>query len=379
MHGSGGKPKRILIAAGGTGGHIFPALAVWDIIYGRHPEIELTWLGSSHRMESELIPSRRIDFVGLRQTEIRRKPTPGNILYNIRTLWYLVKSVFQSIGLVRKLRPKLVLATGGFAAGAAGIAARMTGTPLVIIEPNAYPGLTNRHLGKAAAKIFIAFDETGKFFREDRTHMVGVPVRREIIEMDREEARRTLEVPEGTLLVLALGGSQGAAGINKNMYNAALQVAIENPDLAYRIVHQCGRGKKPLVRTDPNALRAGNYRIIEFIEDIPLYLAAADVVVSRAGAGILSELACRGLPAVLIPYPQSAENHQVKNARSREEAGAAICIEEKVLSAASLADALLELLSDTNKRLAMGHSAGKFGNPDAADRIADLLQEFLID
>jgi UDP-N-acetylglucosamine--N-acetylmuramyl-(pentapeptide) pyrophosphoryl-undecaprenol N-acetylglucosamine transferase len=371
--------KHLLIAAGGTGGHIFPALAVWEAVSHRHPEYNLTWIGSSHKMESTLIPSKGIDFIGLRQTEIRRKPTPPNILYNMRTLWLLVSSIFQSIGIVSRLHPKLVLTTGGFAAGATGIAAVLTGKPLAIIEPNAYPGLTNRYLGKRAAAVFIAYNESRKHFPEGKTHMVGVPARREVMEKDRSQARMELGLDDNTLFVLAMGGSQGAAGINRTLPDAALLLVNQRPEIRFRILHQCGRGKSVSLKIDEQLRSGGRYKVAEFIDDVPLYLAAADLVVSRAGASGLSEISCRGLPAIIIPYPHSAENHQVKNARSWEDGGAAICIEEKDLTAEKLKDALLLLLSDSSKRAEMGRQALKFSNREAAERIADIIQDFLID
>jgi UDP-N-acetylglucosamine--N-acetylmuramyl-(pentapeptide) pyrophosphoryl-undecaprenol N-acetylglucosamine transferase len=374
---STGQPKRILIAAGGTGGHIFPALAVWSEIARRHPEIAVTWLGSSHRMESKLIPSKGIDFIGLRQTEFRRRPSLSNLAYNIRSLWYLQSSFWRAVGYLRRLRPRLVLTTGGFAGGSTGLAANLVRTPLAIIEPNALPGLTNRYLGKRAAGVFVTYPQAAAFFPQSKTYVLGTPSRREVIEKDRGEARRALRIGDETLLILAMGGSQGAAGINRILPEAARLVALDRPDIDFRVIHQCGQGKIDSVAVDRTALPMDRYQVLEFIEDTPTHLAAADIVVSRAGASTLSEIACRSLPAVLIPYPHSAENHQVKNARSWEASGAAFCVEEKDLTASGLAADLLLLLTDKTKRDSMSREATKFGDSRAAERIVDLLEPFL--
>jgi len=368
--------RTILIAAGGTGGHIFPALAVMGELNSIYPDLQVTWLGSSHRMEASLIPSRGIDFIGLRQTEIRRKLTPGNILYNIRTLWFLLRSIFLSIGIVRKLRPRLILTTGGFAAGAMGLAAGYTKTPLVIIEPNAYPGLTNRRLGKKASIVFTAYEDAKKYFDPDRTITYGAPARREVIEADRIEARKKLGLDDGTLLVLATGGSQGAAGINRHLPEA-IKKLTETGNLQIRIIHQCGKGKKEAVVSELSSGMDQFYEVVEFIEDVPSYLAASDIVISRAGASTLAEIACRGLPAIIIPFPHSSENHQVKNAKAWESSGAAICIEEVDLTPKSLSGSLNKLLTEPDTRLQMGENARRFGNPESASDIARKLMEYL--
>lgn len=371
--------KNILVAAGGTGGHIFPAFAVWDEISRRYPDLSLVWLGSSHRMEKDLIPARGIKFVGLRQTEFRRGLSPGNILYNARSLGFLFASLWQSVRLIKEVRPRLVLTTGGFAGGAAGLAAWLTRTPLIVLEPNAFPGMTNRFLGKRAAVVFVAYPDAKKFFRDKTARVAGSPARRDVVEKDRKTARLSLGLKDDTLFLLATGGSQGATGINKSLPEALRIIALDRPDLQFRAVHQCGRGKAGSVAVDRAVLPEDRYSITEFIDDAPTYLAAADIVIARAGAGTLSEIACRRLPSVLIPYAHSAEDHQVKNARSWESAGAAFCIEEKDLNPSSLATVLLLLMTDSSKRAAMGAEAAKFGDPRAAERIVDTLGFWLKD
>jgi len=368
-----GNDIRIIIAAGGSGGHIFPALAVMDQLNKSNPDLRFTWFGSSHRMESTLIPERGIDFVPLRTTEIRRKPTPANLFYNIRSLWYLAASIYTSIGYINRLKPALVLTTGGFAAGAMGLAAWFTRTPLAIIEPNAYPGMTNRWLGQRASIVFTAYPAASKYFPSKRTFSVGVPARSEILSVDRNAARLEMGLSDDTVFILAMGGSQGAAGIN-NILPDAVKLSVDSVvDRKIHILHQCGKGKLERVEI-PEAVE---YEVIEFIDDVPAKLAAADIIVCRAGASTLSEIALRQLPAVIIPYPQSAENHQVSNAESWETEGAGFCIEEKTLTPEILAAKLTLLITDKNKRSELGESAMKFANPDSAEIITGRLAELI--
>jgi UDP-N-acetylglucosamine--N-acetylmuramyl-(pentapeptide) pyrophosphoryl-undecaprenol N-acetylglucosamine transferase len=367
----------IFIAAGGTGGHIFPALAVWDEIHRQHPNVQILWIGSSHRMESNLIPSKGIEFVGIKQTELRRRPSLRNIFYNIRSVGYAFSGLFQTIAQLRKLKPRLVLTTGGFVGGSTGLASWITRTPLAIIEPNAYPGLTNRMLEKFARMVFVTYPESMKYFRSNKTYVTGTPSRREVAERDRTDARKSLGIPDDTLLVLVIGGSQGADGINKVMPEAARLSIKDRPDLKFQVIHQCGMGKLGSVKVDRSSIDDNRYRVVEFIEDTPTYLAASDITISRAGASSLAEIASRCLPSILVPYPFSSENHQVKNARSWEEAGAAVCLEEKNLNASGLATSLLLLLTDRSKREAMGNCASRFGNPKAAEVIAHMLESII--
>lgn len=367
----------VLVAAGGTGGHIFPALAVMEEISKKYPDVRFTWLGSSHRMESKLIPARGIDFIGLRQTEFRRRPTLSNILYNFRTMWFLLRSIFQSVGIVRRLRPRLVISTGGFAAGSAGIAAWLTKTPLVIIEPNVYAGITNRHLGRAASIVFLGYPETEKFFPGDNTYTIGVPARSEISSKSRDRAREELGIGHGTVMILATGGSQGAKSINAILPESVRLAKEANPDIELVVYHQCGHGKSGNIHPDRAVLPESSYKIVEFIDDMPTCLAASDIVISRAGASTLSEIGCRGLPSILIPFPKSSENHQVRNARALESSGAAYCIEESELDAKKFADVISELLKNPEKRRSMGEAAKKLGDPEAASKIVEHLKRYL--
>jgi UDP-N-acetylglucosamine--N-acetylmuramyl-(pentapeptide) pyrophosphoryl-undecaprenol N-acetylglucosamine transferase len=367
----------IVVAAGGTGGHIFPVLAVWEEIHRLHPSLSINWLGSTHRLESKLITSKGIQFIGLRQTELRRKPSLYNILYNIRSLWFVLSVLFQTVRHLLRLKPRLVLTSGGFTGGAAGLASWITRTPLVIIEPNAYPGLTNRLLGKIASMIFVTYPDSVRYFPPSKTQVAGTPARREVVERNRIEAREEIGIADDMLLVFVTGGSQGASGINDAMPEAARTMVSERPDVRFIVIHQCGAGKKDSVKVDRAVLDENQYRVVEFIEDAATIFAASDIVVSRSGASTLAEIASRSLPSILIPYRYSSENHQGINAKNWEKAGAALYIEEKDLNASILATNLLLLLTDRTKRDAMGKAATQFGDPAAAQHIAFLMESLI--
>lgn len=368
--------KQLIIAGGGSGGHVFPALAVWEIIKEKYPDVELTWIGSSHRMESRLIPDRGISFRPIRATEIRRGKSAGNFFYNLRSLWYLNQAISECRKIISDIKPVCLLSTGGFAAGAAGLAAGLAKTPLVIIEPNAYPGLTNRKLGPAAQLVFIAFPQAEEYFPKDRTYRYGIPIRKEIIEKSRSDARKQLALDDDTFMILAMGGSQGADSININVPFGTLQIVRESEDIKLRVMHSAGKGRIDEARVFREELTDDMYQVVEFIDDVPTYLAAADLVISRAGASTLAEISARGVPSILFPYPKSAENHQLKNARSWEEAGAAIVLEDGSTNIGDLSSVLIILLHDPEKRTRMGEAARQFGSPEAAEKIAEKLSGF---
>jgi UDP-N-acetylglucosamine--N-acetylmuramyl-(pentapeptide) pyrophosphoryl-undecaprenol N-acetylglucosamine transferase len=293
-------------------------------------------------------------------------------------LWFLKLSIFRSIGIVLKIKPVFVLTTGGFAAGSVGIAAWLTHTPLVIIEPNVYPGMTNRYLGKHAKLVFTAYRQAEKYFPGNITKTTGSPARREIMSAYRDESRKKLGIDEHTVLILAMGGSQGAKGINDALPDAIKYLVEIESRINFKVIHQCGKGKIGSVVVDRKLMPESKYEIAEFISDVPLYLSAADIVISRAGASTLSEIVCRGIASILIPFPEAAENHQVLNAREWEKSGAAVCIEEKDLTNETLGKQIELLIKDPGLRKSMGENAREFGDPSAAEKIADCLEDFLI-
>ncbi|MFH1676322.1 MAG: glycosyltransferase, partial [bacterium] len=219
----------------------------------------------------------------------------------------------------------------------------------------------------------VAYPKAKVYFPSGVTKLTGVPARKEVTNKSREESRRELGIENETLFVLALGGSQGALGINRNLPESVKLISTDRPDLHVRVLHQFGAGKENTVTVLKDPLSENIYKLVPFIEDVPTRLAASDIVITRAGASTLSEIACRGIPSIIIPFPHSAENHQVENAKSWESAGAAFCIEEKDLTPATLATAMLLLLSDPKKRESMSREAVKFGDPEAANRIAGLI------
>jgi UDP-N-acetylglucosamine--N-acetylmuramyl-(pentapeptide) pyrophosphoryl-undecaprenol N-acetylglucosamine transferase len=292
-------------------------------------------------------------------------------------MWYLNKAIGEAKKLINELNPAVIISTGGFAAGATGLAAGMTRTPLVIIEPNAYPGLTNKKLGPAAEMIFISYDSAREFFPVDKTFNYGVPTRKALFEIDRNEARQKLGIAEDTVMVLATGGSQGADSININLPFGILQMVRDFEDIDIKVFHQAGKGRIDEARIFREEMDDDMYEVVEFIEDMPTHLAAADIVVSRAGASTLAEISAVGVASIIFPFPKAAENHQYKNAKEWEDAGATILLTDGSTNIGDMTASLSRLFYDRSVRDEMAAASRKFSHPDSAKNIADKLDKFL--
>jgi UDP-N-acetylglucosamine--N-acetylmuramyl-(pentapeptide) pyrophosphoryl-undecaprenol N-acetylglucosamine transferase len=353
--------KTILIAAGGTGGHIFPGLAAAAEL--QRSGARVVWLGSKGGMESTLVPQRGlsihlIDISGLRGAGLRSLLTaPFRLLH---ALWQ-TRSVFV------KERPDCVLGMGGFAAGPGGITAFLRGTPLVIHEQNAIPGVTNRQLARLARRVLEAFK--GSFPGKLNVTAVGNPVRSELAALPAPEQRFVGR--QGAVRILVLGGSRGAQALNEHLPVALAKLA---PALRPAIKHQAGKGKQNACREayQQSGVEAD---VVEFIDDMKTAYEQADLVIARAGALTLAELAAVGIGAILIPYPHAADDHQMANARYFERAGAAEVIAQSALTDDKLAASIERLMRDAPRRLHMAEAARQLALPDAARAVADVCLE----
>jgi UDP-N-acetylglucosamine--N-acetylmuramyl-(pentapeptide) pyrophosphoryl-undecaprenol N-acetylglucosamine transferase len=354
--------RPVMIMAGGTGGHVFPALAVAGILQQNRREI--VWLGTRRGIEARLVPAAGFAIDWIEIEGLRGKGPAGWLgapLALIRALW-------QASRVLRRRRPGVVLGCGGFASGPGGIAAWLAGTPLVIHEQNAVVGMTNRWLAGFAARVAEGFP--GSFARRHRAIHVGNPVRREIAELAPPGERFAGRM--GQLQLFVFGGSQGAAALNRLLPEA---IAALPPALQPRVLHQSG--------TRECEKTAAAYRelgiqadVRAFIDDMAGAYAAADLVVARAGALTVSELAAAGVAAILVPFPAAVDDHQSRNAEWLGQAGAARVIAEQGLAPARLAEELSELLSAGRARLlAMAESARSVAITDAAERVAALCLE----
>ncbi len=349
--------KRIMIMAGGTGGHVFPALAVAKYLAKQGWQVR--WLGTAERMEARLVPQHGfdIDFIDI-------KGVRGNgLLRKLAAPFKILRSIMQARQVIQEFKPDVVLGMGGFASGPGGVAARLSGIPLVLHEQNAIPGMTNKLLARIASRVLCAFDNTF----ENGAEVVGNPIRHELIALGQQQ----LEVKEDNALkVLVVGGSLGAKIFNDLMPAVTAKVSQSH---SITVWHQVGKGN--LAKVENEYLQrghAGSVKVAEFIDDMEAAYRWADVVLCRSGALTVSELAAVGLPSLLVPYPHAVDDHQTKNAKVLVEAGGAFLLPQAVLDSNKLSSKLDMLASDRQALLAMGEQAKSVAVLDATDKVAEV-------
>lgn len=351
----------VLIMAGGTGGHIFPGLAVAEELRGRG--IPVLWMGAAGGLETELVLKAGIAIETLDIAGIRGKGVATLIKAPLR----IARAVFAARRSLRRLRPRSVLSMGGYAAGPGGIAAWLTGTPLLVHEQNRIPGATNRALAKVARRVLAGFADA--FAPAQKALWVGNPVRANIATIEAPAPR--LAARDGAPRLLVLGGSLGAQALNTRVPAA---MGLLAPQQRPQIRHQCGARHAEAARAA--YAEAGVAASVEpFIDDMAQAYAWADLVLCRAGALTLAEIAAAGCGAVLVPYPHAVDDHQTRNADAFVAAGAALRIAEAEATPARLQQELAQLLADRTRLIAMAQAARGLAKPDAAQRIADYCLE----
>jgi len=356
MKGAGDGTVRVLIAAGGTGGHVYPALAVAAEL--RAAGVQVFWLGTRAGLEARAVPASGIPIEHVRVQGLRGK---GALAWALAPL-HLAVALGQCVRVVARLRPDVVLGMGGFVSGPGGLAAWLLRRPLVVHEQNAVPGLTNRLLGRLAQRVMEAFP--GSFAPRYRATHTGNPVRADITALAPPEAR--LEGRDGRLRVLVLGGSQGAQALNEVLPLAVAGLARRQ---LVDVYHQAGG--RHLEQTRAHYAEAGiEARLVAFIDDMAAAYGWADVVVCRAGAMTVFELAAAGVASILVPYPHAVDDHQTHNARYLSEHGAAVLMPQPQLNAGSLGRLLGELHGARARLLAMARAARARAVPDAAARVS---------
>jgi len=348
----------VMIMAGGTGGHIFPGLALARELARR--DVPVVWLGSRGGLEQRLVPEAGI---ALRTIDIQALRGKG-IATMLLAPWRLLRAVWQALRVLRAERPRAVVSFGGFAAGPGGLAAWLQRRPLLVHEQNRIPGVTNRLLAKMARRVLCGFEGA---FGPGRGEAVGNPVRAEIAALP-EPAQR-LAGRDGPMRLLVLGGSQGARALNM-----ALPQALAAAGVAIEVRHQCGERQHEAAR-QAYADSGVAVSLEPFIADMAQAYAWADLVVARAGALTLAEIAAAGIGAILVPFPHAVDDHQTANARVFVDAGAARLLPESTQLADKLRDQLRELASDAPHRLQMAQAARRLAWPDAAARVAGIVLE----
>lgn len=354
--------RKIIISGGGTGGHIFPAISIANALKKLDPAVEILFVGAEGRMEMEKVPAAGYKIVGLPVAGLYRSLT----LKNFRVIAKLLKSLGMAKKVIKDFAPDVVVGVGGYASGPVLRQAGKMNIPTLIQEQNSYAGVTNKLLAKKASKICVAYDGMERYFPADKIIMTGNPVRQSYDNLSalKEEALAFFNLKRDKPVVLVLGGSLGAGSINKSLSDSLKK--IKNSDCQW--LWQTGKYYYENVNALVSVSHTENITVHGFINRMEYAYAAADVIISRAGAGTISELCLVGKPVILVPSPNVAEDHQTKNARALSEKNAAILVADK--DAYTIAEEALRLIHDANKRKMLSENIRKLAIADADVRIA---------
>lgn len=346
---------KVLLTGGGTAGHINPALAIAGIIKEKHKDAEFLFIGNKDGMEEKLVPNAGYNMKTIIISGFRRKINAKNIVHNIKTISRLWSSSAASKKIIKEFNPDVCIATGGYVSGPVMRAAAKLNIPCVIHESNAFPGVTSKLLSKDMNAILIAVEDARKYFNADlNVQVTGNPIRNEFFKYTKQEARQILGLDERPLVVSA-GGSLGAERLNEHIIQV-FKDSIKSGEIQH--IHSAGYSKITDEMREIKEQNANNVQIMEYI-NMPLCLAAADVIICRAGAMTITEVSAAGKASILIPSPYVAENHQFHNAMSLVNVGAAEIIEEKNLNSQILSDKIKKVLSSKEKAEEMGKNARK--------------------
>ncbi len=376
------RPRRVLFAAGGSGGHVFPAIAVAEELRRARPEVDMAFVGTAHRLEARLVPEAGFRFIAVRSAGIPRRPS-----WRIApVLTTIAAGVAQSSRVVARERPSVVFGTGGFASAPLIAAAAAMRVPTIIHDSNAVPGLANKWLGKVATEVHIAFEPARGSFRASKVRLTGNPLRRAILSarVERQARDRAGRPP----MLAALGGSQGARDLNDAVLSALPDVA----EAGIRLVHQTGQQDHARVLatyrerlgddavdedTAPRAGKRRNVTVVPFVNDMEAVYANADLVLCRAGAMTVSELTYCGVPSVLTPLPHARTDEQRLNARAVADAGAAVVIEQADLTKEAMRDTVLPLLHDDDRLRAMSAACAIVAKPNATQDLVAAVAAYI--
>ncbi|MCK5824467.1 MAG: undecaprenyldiphospho-muramoylpentapeptide beta-N-acetylglucosaminyltransferase [Ichthyobacteriaceae bacterium] len=354
----------IMLSGGGTGGHIFPALSIAEELKNRYPDSSILFVGAKGRMEMEKVPQAGYKIEGLWISGVQRSLTVDNLSFPFK----LISSLYKSWKLIKKHKPNVVIGTGGFASGPLLFVASKMGVPTLIQEQNSYPGITNKVLSSSVDKICVAFNGLEKFFPVNKIKITGNPVRQGLLNdlTTKEKALSDFGLNSDKKTVLILGGSLGARAIN----NQIDKILTKLKEYNYQVIWQTGK----LYYEDYKHLHEeGNVIVTDFLNNMSIAYAASDLIISRSGAGTISELCIVGKPVIFIPSPNVAEDHQTKNAQAISEKDAALLVEEKNIDA-ELLKKVINVLSDDETRISMMKNIKKLELPNASKEIADEVE-----
>lgn len=360
--------KRIIISGGGTGGHIFPAVAIANALVRKYPGTRILFVGAKGRMEMEKVPAAGYEIVGLDIQGFQR----SSLLKNLLLPYKLLKSILKARAIIKDFKPNAAVGVGGYASGPLLYAAGQLGIPYLIQEQNSYAGITNKWLAKKARSICVAFEGMQKFFPSEKILLTGNPIRRDSVNIEgkREEALNLYGLSAAKKTILVTGGSLGAGTLNKSM-QAGLEKIV---NAGVQLIWQTGKYYYASIKAGFDNRFAEQVKIVEFLNRMDLAYAAADVIISRAGAGTIAELGIIKKPVVLVPSPNVAEDHQTKNALALVQNDAAVMVADSVAER-DLADVVLSLISDEERCKELSQAIGKIARPDADEIIAEKVFE----
>ncbi|WP_405223083.1 undecaprenyldiphospho-muramoylpentapeptide beta-N-acetylglucosaminyltransferase [Dokdonia sp. Asnod1-B02] len=360
------KPYRVILSGGGTGGHIYPAIAIAKEIQRRHPDAQFLFVGASDRMEMEKVPQAGFEIEGLWIAGIQRKLTVDNLMFPFK----LISSLMKSRKIIKKFKPDVVIGTGGFASGPLLKMATIAGIPAVIQEQNSYAGITNKLLGKSVEKVCVAYDDMQRFFPSEHIVKTGNPVRADLLDIEskRSTAFAKYDLSHSSKVVLIIGGSLGARAINE-LIEKQLPFFKRK---GVQVLWQTGK----LYYDKYKHHQADGVQVMAYIDQMDMAYAAADIIISRAGAGSVSELCIVGKATIFIPSPNVAEDHQTKNAQAIEKTGAAILIAEKDLDK-KFKLVFKGLLNDEKVCFELGRKIKTLALPNATADIVDEVEQLL--
>lgn len=360
------KDLRVILSGGGTGGHIYPAIAIAHEIKARYSEAEILFVGASDRMEMEKVPQAGYKIEGLWISGIQRKFALSNLMFPFK----LLSSLAKSRRIIREFRPDVVIGTGGFASGPLLKVASSKGIPNLIQEQNSFPGITNKLLAKQADKICAAYEEVKRFFPAEKTIITGNPVRQDLLKIDsnREKALAYFRLDKDKKVVLVLGGSLGARRINQLIEANLEKFKKEN----IQLIWQTGK----LYFEEYKKYDSGLVQTHLFLNKMNLAYGAADVIISRAGAATVSELSIVGKPVLFVPSPNVAEDHQAKNAMAVVKKNAAMMLKENELET-KFESEFFALMNSDEKQKTFGDNIKKLALPDATARIVDEVEKLI--
>ena len=368
---------KVLLAGGGTAGHINPALAIAGYLKSKRPDTEFLFIGNRDGMEQRLVPQAGFDIKSITISGFKRSFSPKSIVENVKTVTRTFTSTHEAKKIIADFKPDICIGTGGYVSGPVIRAAAKMGIPCVIHEQNAYPGVTNKMLSKNVRKVMLAVPDAKKYFENADCIVTGNPVRGDILTADKEQSRQNLGL-DNRPVILSFGGSLGARKINEAVADI---VARSGNDGKYQHIHAYGKYGDwfPALVKEKGAdiEECDNLDIRPYIDNMPVCMAAADLVICRAGAITLSEIQAMGKPAILIPSPNVAENHQYHNAMTLVNAGAAEIIEESELTGELLTKKVDQMLVSSEKLSQISENSRKMAITDANERIYSVIKKTL--